>query len=64
MMGCDLCKRKGIPIDCKYCEGHFCSRCINLEQHKCPGITDKKKDYIKKLEKQLEYKVSSTLPTF
>jgi predicted nucleic acid binding AN1-type Zn finger protein len=63
-MPCDLCKKKGIPLDCNYCRGHYCSRCINLEQHKCEGIADKKKESINNLKNQLKYKVSTTLPLF
>ena len=38
-MPCERCKKKcGIPIDCKYCEGKFCPRCLHLEKHNCPGI--------------------------
>ena len=63
-MRCQCCKKKGIPIDCKYCTKHFCSRCINLEEHKCEGLQSWKDDYKKRLEKQLEFKPSTTLPSF
>jgi predicted nucleic acid binding AN1-type Zn finger protein len=63
-MGCDKCKRKGVPIDCKYCEQHFCPRCIQLEVHNCDGIQKRKDEHLKQLEKQLEFKCSTTLPTF
>ena len=52
-MPCDLCKKKGIPIKCNYCIGKYCSRCINLDQHKCDGIEDYKKYHREQLEKKL-----------
>ena len=55
-MPCFKWKKKGIPIDCKYCNLGFCSRCIVLEIHDCKGVEFKKNDEIKKLEKQLEFK--------
>ena len=58
-MGCSLCKKKGIPIDCKYCLGKFCSRCINLEQHNCKGIEDYKKFHRENLQKQLAFEPKS-----
>ncbi len=55
-MPCFKCKKKGIPIDCKYCGLGFCSRCIVLEIHECNGINLKKEDEIKDLNKRLEFK--------
>ena len=52
-MGCENCKRKGIPIECNYCPGSFCSRCICLEAHKCEGLDKKKEMSFKILEKKL-----------
>ena len=38
-MPCENCKKKcGIPIDCAYCDGKICPKCIQLEKHTCPGI--------------------------
>lgn len=54
-MGCDFCKKKGIPIDCNYCPGKYCSRCINLEHHSCEGIEDYKQMHREKLQKQLTF---------
>ena len=63
-MPCDFCKKKGIPMNCNYCPGHYCSRCINLDTHECKGVSDKKEKHIKNLKNQLKYKVSTTLPSF
>jgi predicted nucleic acid binding AN1-type Zn finger protein len=52
-MPCDKCKRKGIPIDCNYCPGKYCARCITLEEHKCEGMDKKKEMAFKILEKKL-----------
>ena len=41
-MPCFKCKKKGIPIDCKYCGLGFCSRCIVIEIHNCKGSDLKK----------------------
>jgi len=50
------CKKRGIPIECKYCKLGFCSRCIVLEIHECKGSDIKKEEQIKDLEKKLEFK--------
>jgi predicted nucleic acid binding AN1-type Zn finger protein len=55
-MPCFKCKKKGIPIECKYCNLCFCSRCIVLETHECKGIELKKKNELKELDKRLEFK--------
>lgn len=55
-MPCLKCKKRGIPIECKYCKLCFCSRCIVLEIHECKGSDIKKEEQIKDLEKKLEFK--------
>lgn len=55
-MPCFKCKKRGIPIECKYCNLGFCSRCIVLEIHECKGIESKKENEIKELDKRLEFK--------
>ena len=55
-MPCFKCKKKGIPIDCKYCNLGFCSRCIVLEIHECKGMDVKKDVELKELDKRLEFK--------
>ena len=55
-MPCFKCKKKGIPIECKYCNLGFCSRCIVLGTHDCKGIELKKKNELKELDKRLEFK--------
>lgn len=54
-MPCDCCKKKGIPMKCNYCPGQFCTKCLKLDAHKCPGESLKKEKELGKLEKQLEY---------
>ena len=55
-MPCFKCKKKGIPINCKYCNLGFCSRCIVLEIHECKGMDVKKDIELKELDKRLEFK--------
>ncbi len=55
-MPCLKCKKKGIPMICKYCNLGFCSRCILLEMHNCSGANLKKQDNLDKLKTQLEFK--------
>ncbi len=54
-MGCDKCRKKGIPILCKYCSKSFCTRCIQLEIHKCDGLDDKRKLELSALSKAIDY---------
>lgn len=54
-MGCDLCRKKGIPIKCPYCPGSFCTRCMHLEVHGCEGVTMKKELHKKELEKKMAF---------
>ena len=49
------CKKKRIPINCKYCNHGFCSRCIILEIHNCEGIKQKKEKELKELNNKLEF---------
>jgi predicted nucleic acid binding AN1-type Zn finger protein len=60
-MGCDRCKRKGIPFKCPHCPGEFCVKHMQLEEHKCPGITTKQELYKKTLEKQLAFEAPRKL---
>ena len=44
-MRCENCKKsKQLCMKCKYCECDYCSRCIQLEIHKCPNLTEYSKD--------------------
>ena len=54
-MPCFKCKKKGIPINCKYCKYDFCSRCIVLEIHNCEGIKHKKEKELKELNNKLAF---------
>ena len=54
-MPCFKCKKKGIPINSKYCNYDFCSRCIVLEIHNCEGIKQKKEKELKELNNKLEF---------
>jgi predicted nucleic acid binding AN1-type Zn finger protein len=53
MARCVNCKKKGIPITCKYCTNGYCSSCIQLEIHKCSGIETKNNEEKTNLEKKL-----------
>ena len=55
-MPCFKCKKKGIPIICKYCNLGYCYSCIHLEKHNCNGIDLKKQDSLEKLKTQLKFK--------
>ena len=57
-MPCFKCKNKGIPINCKYCNLRFCSKCIQLEIHNCSGLKLKKENSLKNLKKELKFKTS------
>jgi hypothetical protein len=32
------CKHKPKMLQCKECQGQFCTRCIQLEAHECPKL--------------------------
>ena len=36
-----MCKHKSKILTCPECKECFCTRCIQLEVHNCPGLTDK-----------------------
>ena len=55
-MSCKKCKQKGIGIVCKYCFVEYCTSCIQLEIHGCPGLHDKIKEELTYLQKILEFK--------
>lgn len=42
-------------MKCNYCPGQFCTKCLKLDVHKCPGESLKKEKELEKLGKQLEY---------
>ena len=52
-MRCEACNKKCIPINCSYCIHDYCSSCIQLEIHKCSGLTKKCKNLVENLEKSL-----------
>lgn len=56
-MKCHCCKRKcGImAMDCKYCNGKYCSKCIVLEKHNCKGMEQKVSDGKDILREQLKF---------
>lgn len=54
-MPCERCKKKGIPIKCKYCDGSYCTRCMALEIHECPGLEKKIENDRIILTKKMEY---------
>lgn len=63
-MGCDFCKRKGIPIKCAYCPGEFCVTHTPLDAHNCPGVTMKKELQNKELEKRMTFEAPPKLTKF
>lgn len=46
MTKCQKClRKKGFALNCSECKGVFCTGCIQLELHECPGLVQKvKKD--------------------
>ena len=59
-MKCENCKKKcSFPVDCLYCKGKHCTRCMHLERHKCSGIESKNNKDLTNLEKKLEYTPTS-----
>lgn len=52
-MRCENCKKKGIPLQCKFCNKGFCCSCIQLEVHNCEGLKVKIDKDIKRLEKDI-----------
>lgn len=53
-MRCDYCKKKSIPLKCKWCENNYCSKCIMLEIHNCIHLSNCKIESIKNLQNKLE----------
>ena len=56
---CECCKKKvgSVQFDCKYCPLTLCIKCRNFEVHACKGISSKREDDLKMLDKNLEYKI-------
>ena len=54
-MSCKNCKKSGIGINCRYCIGEYCSRCIQPEIHSCPGLGEKKANELLTLQKNLQF---------
>lgn len=56
-MKCDQCKKKQglLCLECKYCDLHFCSRCIQLEAHGCAGMATKREESLHHLEKKIAF---------
>ncbi len=54
-MPCFKCKKKGIPMTCKYCNLGFCYTCIQLEKHDCRGLHLKKEISLQHLKNQLKF---------
>ena len=57
-MPCQRCHKKcGPPIDCLYCKGAYCPRCLHLERHACPGIQKKIEKDLSHLEKKVAFTI-------
>jgi predicted nucleic acid binding AN1-type Zn finger protein len=54
-MRCQHCRKKAglMALDCKHCNGKYCSSCIVLETHMCKGVLDKKIHERQLIEKSL-----------
>ena len=53
-MRCKNCrKKKSILLECRYCKIEFCTRCIELENHKCKKIDECRKIKRETLETKL-----------
>jgi len=44
-----------MAMDCKYCNGKYCTTCIVLETHKCKGMAQKVADGKDILREQLKF---------
>jgi hypothetical protein len=55
MPKCKKCRKKGIHLLCNFCKHEYCSSCIQLESHQCPGLLDKCKKDLTHLEKTLVF---------
>ena len=62
-MPCDNCKKKGIPMQCNYCTGQFCTKCLKIDGHACPGESLKRERELENLEKKLAYTPQRKLAT-
>jgi len=52
---CLQCKKKVglMALTCRECSEHFCTRCIQLEMHKCPKLDGRGESERALLEKKL-----------
>lgn len=57
------CQHKNRLLSCKECQGDYCFRCIQLEMHSCPKLSERaqfeKENLSKKLVKVTAPKISS-----
>ena len=54
MVRCEYCKKKSsVVLPCKACQHSYCTRCIQLEIHKCANLDNVCNDDIKRLEDKL-----------
>lgn len=53
-MRCDFCKKKCIPLACKWCGNNYCVKCIMLETHECEHLLNCKLESLKNLKTKLE----------
>ena len=54
MPKCEHCVRKNhLLFECKFCNYHYCSKCVQYEIHECDNITIVKDVYSKQNEQCL-----------
>ena len=57
---CELCAKKKMLMDCKYCRLNFCLNCLIPELHKCSNISNCQEMQRDALKKTLEKNKSET----
>lgn len=60
-MRCTWCSKKAITLQCKWCNGSFCTRDIQLELHKCPKMENAKIKTLEKLERNMPVVVAAKI---
>lgn len=58
------CKHKNRFLTCRDCKGSFCARCIQLETHECPKLSERSRTEKENLSKKLVKVVAPKVLTF